>query len=69
MRNEITPYLLVFVGIFTLSGGVMNWQWFMNHRKARPFVRILGPMGARVFYALLGLVCVTFGLVLIIKHL
>jgi hypothetical protein len=49
------PWLLVAIGAFAALGGIKNWDWFMNNRRARLFVTILGRDGARVFYVLLGL--------------
>lgn len=42
------------VGVFAICGGVFDWDFFMNHRKARFFIRLLGRTGARIFYGLLG---------------
>jgi immunity protein 17 of polymorphic toxin system len=56
--------LLVGAGIFTLCGAGFDWEWFMNHRKARLFVMLFGRMGARIFYGILGLVLVVMGALL-----
>ena len=48
------PYLLVFAGVFSVAGGAMDWDWFMNSRRAALFVKLLGRNGARVFYIILG---------------
>jgi hypothetical protein len=42
------------IGIFTLSGAIFDWDWFMNSRKAKFFVTIFSRPGARIFYGLLG---------------
>ncbi len=52
----------VAVGVFPLLGGVCDWEWFMNSRKARFIVTILSRNGARIFYAVLGIVIVIFGI-------
>ena len=46
---------VIVAGILSLCGAIVNWEWYMNHRKARFLVRILGRGGARVFYGVLGL--------------
>lgn len=46
--------LFVAIGVFALCGSGFDWEWFMNGRKARFFVRIFGRNGARVFYGILG---------------
>jgi len=48
-------------GIFAICGAAFNWDWFMNHRKARFLVRLVGRTGARIFYGFLGATLVVFG--------
>ncbi len=59
---------LVFVaaGAFALCGAGFDWDWFMNARKARVFVSMLGRNGARVFYGLLGAALVIAGLLVVV---
>ncbi len=47
-------------GLLTVIGAVMNWDWFFNHPRARPFVSFFGREGARAFYIVLG--CTVMGL-------
>ena len=54
--------LFMALGAFALCGAGFDWEWFMNARKARFFIAILGRTGARVFYGLLGTACVVIGL-------
>jgi hypothetical protein len=54
-------FILVAVGLFCFAGGLFNWNWFMNTRRARALVRAIGPTGARAFYMLLGIVIIVFG--------
>jgi hypothetical protein len=49
------------VGGFALAGSICDWDWFMNARKARFMVALLTRTGARIFYALLGLIILTLG--------
>ena len=58
---NLTGLLLIFVGLFSLAGAFFDWEWFMNNRKARLFVALFGRRGARIFYGLLGLTIVAFG--------
>ena len=55
-------FLFLAAGLVTLLGALMNWSWFMKHRKARFVVRILGNQGTRMLYILIGLVIVIFGI-------
>ncbi len=51
----LVEIILVLVGVFSALGGIMDWDWFMENRRAQPFVQLLGRNGARGFYVLLGL--------------
>ena len=46
--------LLLLGGIFTIVCVVKDYDWFMEHRKARFFVSIFGRTGTRVIYGILG---------------
>ncbi len=61
--------ILIAAGAFTFLGGVMDWEWFMNHYKARLVVAILGRAGARGFYALAGVVFMIMGLLMTIGRM
>jgi hypothetical protein len=56
--------VLAAIGIFAICGAALNWSFFMNNRKARFIVAILGHAGARAFYVLLGGGLVTCGLMM-----
>ncbi|MBK8011073.1 MAG: immunity 17 family protein [Deltaproteobacteria bacterium] len=51
-------------GTFSILGAVKNWDFFMNHRKARRLVAVLGRTGARWFYGVLGTALVVAGIVM-----
>lgn len=55
-------FAIVAAGAFSLSGAVFDWEWFMNHRKARPFVEAFGRESARMLYGFLGFALIAFGL-------
>ena len=46
--------LIAGAGAFSIAGAAGDWDFFMNHRKARLFVALFGRQGARMFYGLLG---------------
>ena len=48
--NLLMALFFILAGIFTMSGGLFNWNWFMLSRRARLIVRIFGRGGARIFY-------------------
>ena len=57
-------FILIAVGLFSFAGGLFNWNWFMNTSRARALVRSIRPVGARVFYIVLGLIVIVFGVFL-----
>jgi Immunity protein 17 len=48
-------------GGFSIVGAVQDWEWFLQSRKARLFVTLMGRKGARIFYGILGLALVVLG--------
>ena len=60
--------------VFLLGGGgcllsaVSGKESFLSHGKARPVVFLLGRNGARLFYGLLGLGLMAFGLFLLLRR-
>ena len=57
-------WLIAAVGVFAITGAVMDWNWFMNNRRAWIFVKMFGRNGARVFYVLFGAALATLGVLL-----
>ena len=59
----MNPVGLIFVaaGVFSICGAAFDWDWFINSRKARFFVATFGRTGARILYALLGIVITILG--------
>ena len=57
-------WALAACGVFAICGAGFDWEWFMNHRKAQFFVRLLGRTGTRVFYGLLGTALVVLGVLM-----
>ena len=50
-------------GLVTIFCATMNYDWFVNHRRAAPFVALFGRDGARVFYIVFGIVIIVLALV------
>ena len=57
-------WVLLGCGAFAISGAVLDWEWFMNHRKAQLFVSMFGRSGTRVFYGVLGTALVVLGVLM-----
>jgi hypothetical protein len=62
-RGKLNPagLILVLIGSFSFAGGLFNWGWFMNTRRASVLVRVIGIKGARIFYMFLGISVFVFG--------
>lgn len=59
--NTLMFVIVILAGAFSLLASVKNWDWYFNNRRARPFVRIFGRTGARIFYGLLGIFIIVVG--------
>jgi hypothetical protein len=57
-------FLLAAAGLFSIAGGIHNWDWFMNHSKVRFMCSILTRTGARIFYVVFGLGIVVMGILI-----
>ena len=62
MKEIIVLCILGACGLFAVLGGALNWNFFMESRKAAFFVKIFGRTGARIFYIILGLALVGFAI-------
>ncbi len=58
----IAGIFLGLMGCFSIAGGIFNWNWYMNSRRAAFLVKIMGRNGARVFYILLGAAILAFAI-------
>jgi len=61
MRSNYISLFFIVIGFLAFCAAVFDWDWFLNARKARAFVALLGRGGARVFYGLLGATLATLG--------
>ncbi len=53
-------------GVFSVLGALKDWDFFMNSRKARPFVRLVGRNGARIFYGVIGTILAVGGALMLL---
>ncbi len=54
-------FILIFgilAGGFCIAGSVFNWDFFFNTRKASGVAKVFGRTGARIFYVIIGLICI-----------
>ncbi|HEY1014470.1 MAG TPA: immunity 17 family protein [Herpetosiphonaceae bacterium] len=55
-------WMIIGGGLFSIAGAVLNWNWFMNNRRAWLFVKLFGRNGARIVYVILGLFLCLIGI-------
>ena len=51
-------------GAFLAAAGAFDWNWFMNHRKARLLTSLIGRGAARGVYIGIGLAAVVTGVLM-----
>jgi hypothetical protein len=61
----IVGFLLV-GGSSAVLGARMDWDFFMEGRRARPIVGLFGRTGARVLYGVLGVLFIVGGVVMLL---
>jgi len=68
-QEDVPGWLILLVAIFIVGGGVFsiwgavaNWDWFFDDYKAERFVRIIGRMGTRILFGVLGVFVILMGL-------
>lgn len=66
-KSQWMSVLLILIGLFTMAGGAFNWNWYMEHRKARFVSSLMGRNGARIFYVVFGFGMTVFGAVLLLR--
>lgn len=59
--NVFLIVLCFFMGMFSILGAILDWNWFFESRKSAIFVRLFGRNGARIFYIVLGLFIIIAG--------
>jgi hypothetical protein len=61
--NMLAALVLGGIGVYSILAAATDWEWFMTHRSASLPVWLLGRIGARVFFVLLGVAFLVFGVV------
>ncbi len=54
-------FLFLSLGCLSVLSAIFNFDWFFRTSSAAPFVNWLGRLGARMFYAVLGLAMIACG--------
>jgi hypothetical protein len=66
MSDTLAAVTCLVIGVLTVLGAIMDWDWIMNNRRSRLAVKGLGRKGARVLYAGLGVIIALLGVIVLI---
>lgn len=66
---SLIPYLLIAAGLFSAICAAKEYPFFMEHRKARALVAIIGKPLAKALYITLGLALIVAGIVFLVTGL
>lgn len=55
--------IFILMGAFSLVAAAFNFNWYFESEGVMMFVRRFGRKGARIFYAVLGLVLIAGGII------
>ncbi len=58
--------ICVAIGIYAICAAIFNWNWFFNSSNAELPVSIFGRNGARIFYAICGMLFIGIGITMFI---
>jgi small neutral amino acid transporter SnatA (MarC family) len=59
--NTLPAIAIILIGLLSVLGAALDWEWFIANRKVRIFVRLLGRTGARILYVILGAILMAYG--------
>jgi hypothetical protein len=59
--NMLPAIAIILIGLLSVLGAALDWEWFIANGKVRIFVRLLGRTGARILYVILGGLLVAYG--------
>lgn len=59
----IIGIFFLFLGLLSLTAAIRNYEWYFSTQGAAMFIKWFGRKGARIFYAILGLVLIVCGLI------
>ena len=62
----LTMGFLLVGGVFCLMGAWKDWDFFMDNRRARRLVDLMGRKGTRVFYGVIGALLTVGGVVMLV---
>jgi hypothetical protein len=62
--NPLVGYVVIAFGLFTVMAACCDWEFYMNHRKARIVIALMGRQGTRVFYGVIGSAMIVAGVLM-----
>ena len=63
---DLAGLIVIAGGVASICGAAFGWDWLIHSRDSRFLVNILGRLGARLFYGVLGLVLVVAGVLMLL---
>ena len=52
--RAVLPWLLMLAGLFSIVCSIKEYPFFMEHRKARMMIGLIGKTGTKLLYITLG---------------
>ena len=65
-ESQFVGLLAIAAGAFSITASASDWDWFMNSRKAKAWVKRIGRKNARFMYGGIGVFVCLVGLILVI---
>lgn len=59
--------IFIALGLFSLIAAIRNYEWYFSTHGAAMFIKWFGRKGARIFYAVLGVLLIFCGVTGLLK--
>jgi hypothetical protein len=59
--------ITIAIGIYCICAAIFNWNWFFNNSRADLFMTLFKRKGARIAYAIIGLIFAVIGVLALIS--
>lgn len=63
---DLLAWLLIAIGAIYGGSAVLNLEWLFTRPRVQRLMEMMGRQGARIFYVIIGLVCVVMGVLLLL---
>lgn len=68
MKTTLTIAFAIWWGLFAIMSALIDRNWFFSNYKARPFVSLFGRRGARIFYIVLWIILIIWGIYMLVTE-